>query len=557
MADSNGGSLLQGLVADIRSGNLTLPTIVITFIIASAVTLPLLSKVLTPNIDSREPPVIKPSIPFIGHIIGIIRYQSHYHRIIHNANPSRPIATLPMLNGKMYSIYDPNLIQTALRSKTVSLTPFATDFAQKTFGLDDELTAKVKADGVFSTFVEVMHASFAAGMVQKMNVHFLANISAKMDPISCGAVRVNEVNAGKEEVIPEGLEVENLYLWIRDVMTLGTTKALYGDHDPFGPNPSLVDEIWAFEEAIPYFLLSLLPSITMPKAFKARAKLQTLLSEYYAAEHDINDPTTSQLVLNRANTLRKYGFTGSEIGKLEVILPNVATLNAVPTLYWLLLYVLVRPELMERVRKEVEAATLIAETDDGKRTVTFDIADFDTKIPLLVSCYRETMRLSNHSVSMRRVMEDLTITSPNGQSYLLQKGIDIQLPAGVTHRDKTVWGQDANEFDPERFLPPGSKDKTTESVDIDRRRRATYIPFGGGRHLCPGRNFAIAEILGFTSVLLLGFEIEPVGMRFDDMKMLPPTLATGAVRPEKYGKGLGGRMVRRKGWENVEWKFEC
>jgi hypothetical protein len=289
----------------------------------------------------------------------------------------------------------------------------------------------------------------------------------------------------------------------------------------------------------------------MPKAYKARSTLQNVVCKWYAADHDVTDSSVSTLVRNRAGALRKHGFTGSEIGKFEVILPNVATLNAVPTFYWLLLYILDRPDLLARVRAEAEAAAVVAH-ENGKRTVTFNIAEFEAKLPLLVSCYRETMRLVNQSVSMRRISEDITVTTPEGTSYLLKKGTDMQLPAGVAHYEQSVWGSNANTFDPERFHP-----SFKGSPDEERRRKAAYIPFGGGRHLCPGRNFAFAEIIGFASSLLLGFDVEAMGMGFGDMKMLPPQLAGGTVRPEKYGAGLGARIKRREGWEDVEWKFEC
>ncbi|KAF4466265.1 7-alpha-hydroxycholest-4-en-3-one 12-alpha-hydroxylase [Fusarium albosuccineum] len=554
MAAQN-GSLLQSLLADLLSGNYSAAAVWTTAILAGAALLSLLNRLLTPRLDPLEPPAVKPTVPLIGHIVGIIRHQSDYHRIIHNAHPSLPIATLPMLNGKLYSIYDPHLVQAALRSRIASFEPFVVDFAQKTFSLSEETVAKVKAPDVFNDFNDAIHSSFQAPMLHKMNVAFLASISAKMDPISDGTVHANKVTAGREEVIAGGLKVENLYKWCRDVMSLATTKALYGDHDPFSHQPELIEDLWTFEESVPYFLLSLFPSITMPKAYKARSTLQALMSKYYSSEHDINDPTTSQLVKNRAGALRKHSFTGHEVAQLEVILPNVATLNAVPTFYWLLLYVLDRPELVQRLRSEVEAAAAVTETN-GKRAATFNIAQFDAQLPLLVSCYRETMRLSNHSVSMRRIMADMTIVGPDGQSYLLKKGTDLQLPAGVTHHDQNVWGDDVETFNAERFLPR-ERTATAETADSERRRKAAYFPFGGGRHLCPGRNFAFAEILGFMAVLLLGFDIEPVGMAFGDMKMRGARLAGGAVRPENYGKGLGANIVRRKGWENVEWKFEC
>ncbi|SPJ73901.1 related to cytochrome P450 8B1 [Fusarium torulosum] len=544
-------SLLQNLVADVREGNFSSSTVLYTAVLAAAVALSLLNRLLTPRIDPREPPVVKPRIPWIGHIIGVIRHQADYNRILHDANPGLQLATLPMLNGKLYVVFDPNLLQTLLRNKTASFEPFAIDYAQKTFDLTHETFAKVKVPGVYDEFTDAIHASFQTASLHQMNVEFLGCISAKLDPMSKGTMRANATTHGREKVVNGALQMENLYLWCRDVMSLATTKALYGDHDPFGPNPSLIEDMWLFEESVPYFLMSLFPSITMPKAYKARSTLQTIVCDWYAANHDVNDPTVSALVRNRAASLRKNGLTGYEIGKFEVILPNVATLNAVPTFYWLLLYILDRPDLLARIRAEAEAAAVVS-WDNGKRAVSFNIADFEAKLPLLVSCYRETMRLVNQSVSMRRISQDITLTTPEGNTYTLKTGTDIQLPAGVAHYEQSVWGDDVKSFNPERFLA-----SSKGSPEEERRRKAAYIPFGGGRHLCPGRNFAFAEIVGFAASLLLGFDIEAVGMGFGDVTKLGPKLAGGTVRPEKYGAGLGGRISRREGWENVEWKFEC
>ncbi|KAH7185014.1 cytochrome P450 [Fusarium flagelliforme] len=548
--DSQSSSFLFQTYLGLRSGNFSFSPAWTTAVLATAVALSLLNYLLTPRLNPREPPTVKPTIPWIGHIVGIIRHQADYGRIVHNANPKHPIATLPMLNGKLYLVFDPNLLQSLLRNKTASPEPFSIDYAKKTFDLTQEEFQKVKAPGVYDEFTDAIHASFQTASLHQMNVQFLGCVSATLDSMSNGTLRAHEDTHGKEQVIGGGIEVENLYLWCRDVMSLATTKALYGDTDPFASKPSLIEDMWCFEESVPYFLLSLFPSITMPKAYKARSTLQAVTCKWYSEDHDVTDPSVSSLVRNRAGALRKAGLTGSEIGKIEVILPNVATLNAVPTMYWLLLYILDRPELLTRIRAEAEAAAVVVH-DNGRKIITFDIAEFDTKLPLLVSCYRETMRLVNQSVSIRRILEDINVTTPEG-TYLLKKGTDMQLPAGVAHYEESVWGLDANAFDPERFLPSSKR-----TSDEERRRKAAYIPFGGGRHLCPGRNFAFAEIIGFVSSLLLGFDIEATGMGFGDMKMLGPQLAGGTVRPEKYGTGLGAKIKRRQGWEDVKWRFEC
>ncbi len=42
----------------------------------------LLLSLATPRLDAQEPPLVKPSVPLIGHMIGIIRHQARYHVLL-------------------------------------------------------------------------------------------------------------------------------------------------------------------------------------------------------------------------------------------------------------------------------------------------------------------------------------------------------------------------------------------------------------------------------------------------------------------------------------------
>lgn len=114
------------------------------------------------------------------------------------------------------------------------------------------------------------------------------------------------------------------------------------------------------------------------------------------------------------------------------------------------------PSLMEKLREENAASDEISQSDStGAQPITMGISKFEIKLSLLVNCYRESLRLCKHTVCNRRIMEDMTITDHGGQSYLLKKGADIQLPAGVTHRDTSSWGSDAEHYRC-RSYPQGS-----------------------------------------------------------------------------------------------------
>jgi cytochrome P450 len=69
------------------------------------------------------------------------------------------------------------------------------------------------------------------------------------------------------------------------------------------------------------------------------------------------------------------------------------------------------------------------------------------------------------------------------------------------HHRKDLWGQDADDWKPERWL--------------NRRTGWEYLPFNGGPRICIGQQFALTEA-GYVTVRLL--------QRFDELdgQYLPP-----------------------------------
>lgn len=65
------------------------------------------------------------------------------------------------------------------------------------------------------------------------------------------------------------------------------------------------------------------------------------------------------------------------------------------------------------------------------------------------------------------------------------------------HRDPAIWGDDADEFEPDRFL----------SENVKARPAHTYMPFGVGERACIGRQFAIHEAVLVLARLLHRYEI--------------------------------------------------
>lgn len=81
------------------------------------------------------------------------------------------------------------------------------------------------------------------------------------------------------------------------------------------------------------------------------------------------------------------------------------------------------------------------------------------------------------------------------------KGWFIKFEPFLCHFDERYWSA-PNRFDPERFLPPRSE---------DRRHPMAYIPFGGGRRMCPGGRYGTLLMKAFAAELVRTCDLEFVG----------------------------------------------
>ena len=115
------------------------------------------------------------------------------------------------------------------------------------------------------------------------------------------------------------------------------------------------------------------------------------------------------------------------------------------------------------------------------------------QVPYVGQILEETLRLwPTAPMFTRHPYEDTVI----GGKYRLGKDTGVMILVGMLHRDKKVWGEDPEAFDPDRFSP-GKRANIPPNA---------YKPFGTGQRACIGRQFALQEAALVLSMLLQRFE---------------------------------------------------
>jgi len=142
-------------------------------------------------------------------------------------------------------------------------------------------------------------------------------------------------------------------------------------------------------------------------------------------------------------------------------------------------YLLVRhPATLERLRQEIHSSTI---NEKGITRAQIN------KMSYLKCVLNETNRLYTQiPVNVREATKTTFIPrggGSDGQSPLLiRKGFGIGFSPYHMHRSKEVYGDDANEFRPERWEGPGLK-----NIGFG------FMPFHGGPRICLGKDFALTE----------------------------------------------------------------
>lgn len=160
-------------------------------------------------------------------------------------------------------------------------------------------------------------------------------------------------------------------------------------------------------------------------------------------------------------------------------------------LAWTLVLLSLHQEWQEKARQEVwEVCGRQGEPN----------ADNLNKLKVVGMILNESLRLYPPvpEYGRRELFDDVRMDD----GTVLPRGAGIAISCLHIHRDKEVWGEDADEFRPDRFA---------KGVSQACKNPYAFMPFGIGPRICIGQQFALMEAKVILSLILqsFGFRLSP------------------------------------------------
>jgi len=226
---------------------------------------------------------------------------------------------------------------------------------------------------------------------------------------------------------------------------------------------------------------SLLPSTEPAK----EAKKPDLLSKFVQAKYDRPEFMNDSLVMTMAVSM---AFAGSE-----------TTAISLSSVFY---YLLKNPRCMEELYREIDGKAKEGYFADYKGgLVTWAESQ---RLPYLDACIKEAFRLHPApGLHLERVVP------PQGAEiagHFIKGGTIVGCSAWVIHRNKEIFGEDVEDYRPERWLADESKDKDAEEKRI-KEMGGVMLQFGMGARTCIGKNISLLEIYKVVPTVLRRFEV--------------------------------------------------
>ncbi|KAJ9605327.1 hypothetical protein H2200_009984 [Cladophialophora chaetospira] len=215
--------------------------------------------------------------------------------------------------------------------------------------------------------------------------------------------------------------------------------------------------------------------------------------------------------------LESGGFTDDELVNNMMTFLAAGHETTASAFQWAVYQLCQRKDMQIRLREEIHAH--ISSLDDPSQPITSEVID---NMPYLHAVCQETLRLwSPVPLTIRDTAHDTSILGT-----FVPKSTKIILAPWATNHDTALWGADAGEFNPDRWMAPGQANAGGAVSNY------AFLTFLHGPRSCIGSKFAVAELACLVAAFVGSMEFE-------------------MVDPDKVIQVKGGITARPKGGIDV------
>ena len=447
-------------------------------------------------------------------------------------------ARLDLATFSAYAVSDPALVSAVLRDPTHDLRSPLHDieFLKPAYNYPQELLDKLKHPEAAAAWKQRYHG--VAGM---MNGHWVEALAEKFHESATCWVRDERARIGDGWT-----ELPDLCALVERLVVEAATCAMFGAK-MLELNPTLADDARAFTHHAPT-LFSGLPAWANRPAVRARDRMKANLVRWQrqAREHGAIDTILDDVAWepwHGSKTFRTLQRTLTDQGILDDEARAAENLGALfgangqpPYLAtWYLIETLIDPTLKARVLKRVRIARRPPAGISAWPTV-LDRAQLEDDA-LLQSVYAETLRLHQAMVIFRFLSGD----AYSLQGWRINRGESVAVSTRTAHLNPDVWNAGTpddphavDRFWADRFIvhpddpysgPLKKQDHRSAAKSASRSSTKgssekepyfslqgchnSFLAFGGGRGMCPGRHFAKRVIMLTTAILLNAVRFSP------------------------------------------------
>ncbi|EED20399.1 cytochrome P450, putative [Talaromyces stipitatus ATCC 10500] len=471
--------------------------------------------ILSPHFYKDEPPIYPYYIPFIGHLRSFIQDAGSLVKKAESCFGEGKLFGVQIAGKKLYIITSAEGTKEFYRNTTaLDFTAFQLD-TLKQFGMSPagcKLMSKHiqgRTNGRDRINIDLIVD------VHHRNLHSSANLGQIASPV---AEYIS--NALRLETLPEQCirfpgprtegKVVSLYTLCEEVILRANITGFWGN-DLLDIAPDLVSTTSTLDRRFHNLLLRI-PRLLEPEVYNLRDKVLDYFDRYMDIPMKART-SLSPLIKELEQTSRDLGLSQRDIAVYHLAWLLASNNNIHAACFWVLAHLAESPDLANKVREETAGI--------ARNALSFSPAEAlkDNQLPCLMALWREVLRFyGGPHTSGRHVQEDTVFTGKR-----LRRGASLLVATSTLQRDKAVWGADADEFVPNRFLRSPYLAKV-----------ANYRPFGGGISHCSGQHLAFVEMAMVVACLLDRF----------DMQIVPGVEETAFPQPFKAAPLLGIMHVR-------------